>query len=135
MSGCQLTMTHLTKDGYGRVRLGKQMVLAHRLAWALHNGADPADKVVMHACDNRACLNPEHLVLGTQKENIQDCVNKRRNRGGVGERNVKAKLAPGDVFEIRSMGPDADIACTAARYGICEQSVRNVIGRVTWGHL
>ena len=53
---------------------------AHRFSYVLHNGPVPEDMVVMHLCDTPLCVNPEHLRLGTQKDNLQDMYSKRRNR-------------------------------------------------------
>ena len=68
--------------GYGSVRprKGAHLTGAHRFSWAIHNGKWP-DKglVVMHSCDNPECVNPAHLSVGTQAENIKDCVNKGRH--------------------------------------------------------
>jgi hypothetical protein len=93
-SSCQPYDGRLTKDGYGRVCLGKGWVLAHRFAYALHYGVDPAGKVVMHMCDNPPCVNPEHLRLGTQTDNVRDMESKGRGKhlGVPGERNGMAKI-------------------------------------------
>lgn len=68
------------KDGYGQVRLGAKMVRAHRLAWTMFNGPIPDGLNVLHACDNPACCNPAHLWLGTQRDNVQDMLRKKRGR-------------------------------------------------------
>ena len=82
------------KDGYVKVtiRCGDdiQTPLLHRVAWEAHNAEPiPSGMVVMHTCDNRRCFNPQHLRLGTQSDNIRDCVAKGRhssyNRRGTGK--------------------------------------------------
>ena len=67
----------LQKDGYGRVKIKNKYHLAHRVAFEKANGFLPP--VVMHTCDNRACVNPAHLVSGTHLLNNQDCIAKGRN--------------------------------------------------------
>ncbi len=80
LSDCQLWEGPMNiTTGYGNACFSRGPVVgAHRLAFAMGHGVDPAGKVVMHTCDTRLCLNPEHLVLGTHKENTQDMISKGR---------------------------------------------------------
>lgn len=71
--------------GHGRFRTGKAsegMVLAHRFAWEDIMSPVPEEKLVLHKCDNPRCVNPQHLFIGTYKDNMQDMIRKGRNRGG-----------------------------------------------------
>src|SRR5574342_293975 len=75
------------KDGYGVTsRSGGGLVKAHRLAWQFANGEPPADKMVLHTCDVRPCVNPAHLYLGTQRENMRD----RAARGRTSAKSIEA---------------------------------------------
>jgi hypothetical protein len=67
------------RDGYGHIRVEGKLWQAHRYSTLL-DGRDPAGKVVMHQCDNPSCVNPIHLLLGTQADNVYDMVAKRRHR-------------------------------------------------------
>lgn len=64
--------------GYGRFRVGDKKVSSHRFSYELINGRIPKGKIIMHTCDNPSCVNPNHLVLGTQKQNMRDASNKNR---------------------------------------------------------
>jgi hypothetical protein len=67
--------------GYGMIRDGKGMRTTHRVSYEEHNDTKiPTDKIVMHTCDNRCCVNPLHLILGTHKDNMQDMIHKGRGR-------------------------------------------------------
>jgi len=83
MPGCLEFQGPLNTGGYGQLAIKQndgswKMCMAHRLAWAMHNGADPTGMQVMHTCDNRKCVNPDHLRLGTALENNRDMFAKGR---------------------------------------------------------
>lgn len=77
--GCWELRANLAAGGYGRIRIGGRQYLAHRCVFAMLKGEVPTDKVVCHTCDNPKCVNPEHLFLGSQADNIRDCVRKGRS--------------------------------------------------------
>jgi hypothetical protein len=83
--GCHEWQSTLHRDGYGKFWLGGKTKAAHRVAYGLFVG-DPGELCVLHKCDNRKCVNPDHLFLGTDRDNIVDMWNKGR---GVGRRKLK----------------------------------------------
>lgn len=72
--------------GYGRMVYQGRAQVAHRLAWKAWRGEIPEGMSVLHKCDNRACVNPDHLWLGTYSDNMKDCWNKGRNPGRRGKK-------------------------------------------------
>lgn len=115
----------------------RRLVLAHRLSFELHNGPVPDDQVVMHTCDNPACVNPAHLRVGTQIENICDRDAKGRGKCGVGERQHLSKLTAEQAISIRQQYRAGQITFVklAEQFGVHPTTVRNVVKRHTWKHL
>ena len=121
--------------GYGRLQINNKHVYAHRLMYENHVGPLGNGMSVCHACDTPACVNPEHLWLGTQKENIRDCVSKGRmprhgelsNRGFLTEDNVRA------IREHVKGGRTQ--ASVAIEYGVTNSHVSKIVRRVKWPHI
>lgn len=110
----------------------RTVVYAHRLAWEMANGrAVPAGYVVMHACDNPRCVNPAHLSIGTQRDNIIDSIHK----GRYGTWGIQ-KLNAAQVLAIRRRASEGETHAVLARaYGIARNTVSGIVNRVSWRHL
>src|SRR6187455_237481 len=91
-NGCMEWLAYRHPLGHGMFGFDGKMGYAHRFSYQLHIGKIPKGKHVLHKCDNRACVNPDHLFLGTQSDNNLDMYKKGRCRGPRGERNALAKL-------------------------------------------
>jgi hypothetical protein len=98
------------KQGYGIIWVGSKPLLTHRVSFELANGSIPPGMCVCHRCDHPPCVNPAHLFLGTQKENMADMSRKRRTR----------RLTPAQVNEVRRLREGGMVvADVAARFGVC----------------
>lgn len=79
--GCWSWVGAKHRHGYGQIRVNKKLLAAHRVSWLLHYGQIPDGMCVLHKCDNPECTNPEHLFIGTMKDNSRDMMAKGRGRG------------------------------------------------------
>ncbi len=129
-------------NGYGMVsdgRYGKRK-RAHRVAWELTNGPIPPGLFVLHSCDNPPCVNPAHLWLGTQADNMRDMDAKGRRRWEdwfghhqSGEANKMAKLAAAQVEEIRLLYPQGwGQRELAAMFGVSRPTISMILNRKRW---
>lgn len=96
-SGCWLWMASINK-GYGHLRYKNKIVLAHRLAYELYKGPIPKNTCVCHKCDTPSCVNPDHLFLGSKKDNTNDMLSKNRQARGIKQR--ASKLTNQQVLDI-----------------------------------
>jgi DNA-binding CsgD family transcriptional regulator len=117
--------------GYGELSIGGKKYAAHRLSYALFHGQWPGRLYVCHSCDNVSCVNPDHLFLGTQKDNLQDMAAKGRSMRG--ERNAQAKLRDDDVKAIRASGYTKQKL--ADQYGVSLSTIQSIIQRKAWNHV
>ena len=137
-SGCWVWQKGLVEtSGYASItRSYKKNVQegGHRLAYAVFNGVDIPDGLyVCHTCDNKACINPDHLWLGTQKDNIRDMMKKGRRVWAKGEQVANSKLTDETIRAIRKS--DEQVKKIAEKYGISSGHVSNIKSGLLWGHV
>lgn len=127
------------RHGYGVLNFGRRTYRAHRYAMTLALGAPlPRSQYVCHHCDNRACVNPRHLFVGSHEDNMADMKRKGRDRQTVsrGEAHYRARLTEADVREIRArMASGESGPALAQEFGVSASHIKNIAGRHTWKHL
>lgn len=120
--------------GYGRINVNDQAILAHRVAFDLVVDDIPSGMFVCHHCDNPACINPDHLFLGTNQDNINDMVSKRRHT--YGERNGMAKLTEVQVVEIKQQLTNGVARRKIAdTYDVSVWLIHDIAKGRRWGHV
>ncbi len=122
-----------TSFGYGCTYGDGTLILAHRYSWVIHNGDILEDMFVLHHCDNPACVNPRHLYLGTQKDNMADRSRRRRCCGTV---VGTAKLNEKDIDTIDLMLVVGILMKDiATMFGVSEDTIYSIKYRHTWKHV
>ena len=106
---------------------------AHRFSWNLHFGGIPKGMCVCHKCDNRACVNPHHLFLGTSQANTQDRENKGRGNAPKGSKNGLSKLSEEAVMRIRE--DSRNTYALGGEFGVSHMTISSIKRRKTWRHI
>lgn len=136
--GCWEWQGRRDHGGYGRFDVGprgaNKPLLAHRISWEMANGPIADGLHVCHKCDNPPCVNPAHLFLGTNADNVADAVRKRRHT--FGETKHFAKLTEADVLSIRARRASGEeLQHIANDHGVTASTVSNIALRKSWRHL
>ena len=126
--------TGTTRRGYGVVGRDYKSVLAHRLAYEYLVGEIPNGMYVCHRCDNPICVNPEHLFLGTQIDNMADMVKKcRQARGASCKHN---RLSEDEVLQIRShLRSGKTLREISLQFGVAHSTIWRIRSEETWSWL
>lgn len=136
-----------TTEGYGRIRIKGKQIKAHRLSYLIFKGSISENLLVCHSCDNRLCVNPNHLWLGTDKDNNNDKISKGRafipegfnteSSKFLGELNGKSKLTESKILEIRNKYNSGAFSMQeiANLYEVTRECIREIIHRRTWSHI
>lgn len=143
--------THaLTSAGYGQINVGGRPLPAHRVSWVLSKGGIPDGKHVLHRCDNPMCVNPDHLFLGTPKDNATDRTTKGRTASGEahgsvtkpestvrGEQHFAALLTENDVLEIRRLYAETSASAKklAKIFRVNPVCIQKIIAFRSWSHV
>lgn len=130
--GCWKCTSHCTNNqGYVKITIKGKQDYGHRYMYKLKNG-DINNEVVRHICDNRWCINPDHLIQGSHQDNVNDRV--LRERSATGESNGRSKLSEEDVLNIfyDYKTPKMELA---RQHNVDPKVIRNIKNKVTWKYL
>jgi hypothetical protein len=135
-TGCWVWNWSVDKRGYGRAwdRDARRPRPAHRLIWMRERGPIPEGAYLCHHCDNRKCVNPDHLYIGDATSNVRDMMSRGRRKSTAGENNWRAQLTWGQVREIRERytGKWGECAALAREYGVSRDTVYAIVTNKTW---
>lgn len=132
---CWEWKSHIDKEGYGTFWFNKKTRRAHRIAYELSVGPIPMGNFCCHSCDNTSCVNPAHLWVGTNQENILDSIQK--GRFPIGENHYKSKLTTEDIKEIRRIYEPGTkcLPKLAKMFGVTKQNIWQIVFRIHWKHI
>ena len=140
ITGCYLWGGYTNGVGYGQLSVGRGgngrcgKVLVHRLTHQMVYGELADDIILRHTCDTRACVNPEHTIPGTQKQNVHDAI--KRGRWARGSGFSHAKLTEGQIPAIRvAIANGANLAALARTLGVSPTALYAIKGGRSWKHV
>lgn len=141
-SNCWEWMGAKDKKGYGRFNAevnGRNLSLAHHFSWILVNGDIPIGFQILYHCDNPSCVNPSHLFLGTNSDNVIDKMAKGRWGGGIskGEQNGWSKLTEEEVIGIREEFAQGNISKSelGRKFKVSKVQISNIVNNKQWKYL
>jgi hypothetical protein len=132
----------LESTGYGQFKRDGKRYQSNRYSWMIHNG-EIGDNLVLHTCDNRACVNPNHLYLGDYSDNMNDMWERDRHSipespeppGFKGEDHPGSKLSEREVREILNRGHDESYSDVASDYDVQKSLIQQIMNGDIWTHV
>lgn len=134
---CWVWTGNKNKTGYGQYKMPGHSYRTHRASWQMAFGPIPKGMQVLHHCDNPSCVNPDHLFLGTHKDNMADCAAKGRIvlPNQVGENHSGHKLTEEEVRQIKGLLNQCSHAQISKMYGISRSVVTRIALKQLWAHV
>ena len=135
-AGCIEWLGHINTGNYGDISVNKKRILAHRFSWELIHGKIPKGLFCLHKCDNRKCVNVEHLFLGTIQDNCIDMFKKGRGNRAEGEKNYRSILKDSQAIEIRKLHLEGIKRRFIAKiFNVSPSMITKIISRITYKHI
>lgn len=132
--GCWIWTGEIRHDGYGKFQINYGRYGAHRVSWVIAGNVLSENLLILHSCHNPACVNPSHLKLGTNEENMKE--RNSLNRQARGEKMGNAKLTAKKVLTIRKLVADGRTALSIGKeFGVHAETIKAIIKGKSWGHL
>lgn len=136
LGNCWVWVSGVWRSGYGRFDLSGSSRRAHIVAWTFTHGPPSDGLEVCHACDNKLCVRPSHLWVGTHAENMADMVAKGRSPRMQGEAHHQAKLTEADVREMRRLRAErVTYRDLAERFGVSQSMIGQIVQGRAWTHV
>jgi hypothetical protein len=132
-TGCVLWMRMADRRGYGRINIDNTPFLAHRASWMVSRSYVSSEHLICHKCDTPSCINPDHLFVGSRRDNIADMDAKGRRKAARGEKAGRAKLTEKQVLSI--FDDTRSNKELGAIYGVLPDHIRLIKQGVTWAWL
>lgn len=134
---CWLWLGHLTGGGYAQFSVGQKQFPAHKFSWMMAHGPVKDGKLIRHRCDVRHCVNPAHLIPGSQLENMRDMISRGRARPSRGEKNGGAKLTNDQAVSIKKEYQLTSATQTdlGKRYGVSRRAIGMIVLGQRWKHV
>lgn len=130
-SGCWIWIGATTSKGYGMVRRCGVEIKAHRYSWEIHKGAIENGLFVLHRCDVKCCVNPNHLFLGTNADNIKDAANKGKMSRKKERNNILTQNLADEMRELNGTGLYTQVVL-AAKFKVGQSTVSRTLTRRSW---
>lgn len=128
-TGCWLWIGAVDKNGYGKVKVDRKHLKSHRWSWVLHNGQIPDGSQVLHRCDVPGCVNPAHLFIGSNQDNVDD----RERKGRSYDPSIhSAKLTAEQVDEIRRLRGVETTVSLGVRFGVSHGQISRIQLGSSW---
>lgn len=130
--GCWTWNGSVNSSGYGTFNVSGLTEMAHRVSWKIKNGLIPFRKQILHKCDNRLCVNPDHLFVGTQSQNRIDCLSKNRANFISLNDHKTSKLTYDAADEIRELSKITKQVDLSRKFGVSNSVISNIVNNKSW---